>query len=216
MIDEIIPAYLYTQYNDDKNLQALIDAYNHEAQNFYAWLRDSRLPIFQGGYNSGEQLKWIVKGIYGEDVPILKATKRAGKGPYNTVEYNILPLDAYRQLYNNDVIVVSDDLFKRVLMWNFYKGDGKQFSVSWLKRRVMRFLNGIDGADIPNDQHWPISVKFVDDVINIVIDTTGEGFSSATTMKNSSFDYAPLFKGAMEGGILNMPYYYTISVTIKE
>lgn len=215
MIEKIIPAYLYTQYNDDKNIQSFVDAYNEVAQSLYSWLRDSRLSIFQGGYNSGEQLKWVVKGIYGQDVPILQSTKRAGKGPYNTIEYNFLPFDAYQQLYNNDVVVVSDDLFKRVLTWNFYRGDGKQFSVPWLKRRVMRFLNGIDGEDISNDQHWPISVSFDGDNVKIVINTTGEGFPSSQP-PNSLFDFAPLFKGAMEGGILNMPYYYNVSVSIKE
>ncbi|STX01609.1 Uncharacterised protein [Kluyvera ascorbata] len=32
MLEDIIRAYLYTQYNDDENLQAFVDAYNTVAK----------------------------------------------------------------------------------------------------------------------------------------------------------------------------------------
>ena len=217
MIENIIPAYLYTQYNDDADLNAFVDAYNGIAQTIYVWLRDLQLPIFVGGANAGKQLKWLVKGIYGEDVPILQATKRGDKGPYNTIEYNVSEYNENAVLYNDDIVTASDDLFKRVLTWNFYKADGRNFSVPWLKRRIMRFLNGVDGMDIANDQHWCVSVQFDKDgdgSIEIVINTNAKLNPNLSTP--DSFDYAALFKGAMEGGILNMPYYHQTTVTIKE
>lgn len=216
MLDSIIPAYLYTQYNEDKHLQSLVDAYNEQVQTYYEWLRDSRLPIFAGGYNSGEQLKWVVKGIYGEDPPILKAVKRPGRGPLNTIEYNIIPYNTYQQLYGSDIVVASDDLFKRVMTWNFYRGDGSNFSISWLKRRIMRFLNGPNGVDPGVKQQWPVSVKMKNSVLEIVIDTTGRGIRYPSASGRDTFDYCSLFKSAMEGGILNIPYYFTATVTIKE
>ncbi|MGA3767720.1 hypothetical protein ACPBXC_29065, partial [Escherichia coli] len=62
-----------------------------------------------------------------------------------------------------------DDLFKRIMTWNFYKGDGFYFSIPWIKRRILRFLLGVNGTDILNDQRWSISIQFVDGGIVISI-----------------------------------------------
>lgn len=39
MLEDIIKSYLYTQYNDDDDLQAFVSAYNSMAQEIYAWMR---------------------------------------------------------------------------------------------------------------------------------------------------------------------------------
>lgn len=35
----------------------------------------------------------------------------------------------------------SDDVYRRVLQWNTYRGDGSRFTMRWLKNRVARFLD---------------------------------------------------------------------------
>jgi hypothetical protein len=49
MLEDIIKSYLYTQYNDDDDLQAFVTAYNTMAQEIYSWMINANLPIFVGG-----------------------------------------------------------------------------------------------------------------------------------------------------------------------
>src|SRR5262245_51754337 len=49
-----------------------------------------------------------------------------------------------------EAYVVNDDVYRRLLTWHFYKGDGKYASVEWLKRRIWRFCYGKNGTS-PED-----------------------------------------------------------------
>lgn len=55
---------------------------------------------------------------------------------------------------------MPDDILKRALTWHLYKGDDKYFDVRWLKRRVMRFLDGINGTDQGTSTTYNVSVTF--------------------------------------------------------
>jgi len=44
-----------------------------------------------------------------------------------------------------DAVLTSDDVYRRILTWHFYKGDGNYLSIRWLKRRVWRFIYGKNG-----------------------------------------------------------------------
>ncbi len=55
---------------------------------------------------------------------------------------------------------MSDDILKRALTWHFYKGDGKYFDVRWLKRRIMRFLQGVNGTDQGTSTTYDVNVTF--------------------------------------------------------
>ncbi|MDU2080044.1 hypothetical protein [Enterobacter sp.] len=232
MLEDIIKSYLYTQYNDDDDLQAFVTAYNEMAQQTYEWMRQANLPVFVGGYNAGDQLKWIARGIYGVKPPVLVSGKRSAYGPFNAMLFNQLPFNGRKVVNQSDQVVVSDDLFKRIMTWNFYKGDGFYFTIPWLKRRVMRFLTGIDGVDVVNDQRWSISVLFSDSGASISIIkgfiklTDSSIFNSSTfnarafnqkssiLIKSNDYEYADLFKQAFDSGLLHMPFYQPVSVTI--
>lgn len=232
MLEDIIKSYLYTQYNDDDDLQAFVTAYNTMAQEIYSWMINANLPIFVGGYNAGDQLKWIARGIYGVKPPVLVNGKRSVFGPYNAVLFNQLPFNGRKVVNQSEQVVVSDDLFKRIMTWNFYKGDGYYFTIPWLKRRIMRFLTGIDGVDVVNDQRWSISVLFSSSGASISII---KGFRKLTDasmfnhftynsqtfnqnksvlIKSTDYEYASLFKQAFDSGLLHMPFYQPVSVTI--
>lgn len=232
MLEDIIKSYLYTQYNDDDDLRAFVTAYNTMAQDIYTWMLNANLPIFVGGYNAGDQLKWIARGIYGVKPPVLVSGKQNIFGSFNSVLFNQLPFNGRKVVNISDQVVVSDDLFKRIMTWNFYKGDGYHFTIPWLKRRILRFLTGIDGVDVVNDQRWSISVLFSGSGASISIIKGYRRLTDASlynsfaynsrvfnqktsgVIKSTEYEYAALFKQAFDSGLLHMPFYQPVSVTI--
>ncbi|QHP80637.1 hypothetical protein EO763_12245 [Pectobacterium odoriferum] len=232
MLDNIIKSYLYTQYNDDENLQAFFSAYNEMSQDIYDWMKNSNLPVFSGGYNAGDQLKWIARGIYGVKPPVLISGKQQIFGAYNALTFNQLPFNGREVVNQSEQVVASDDIFKRIMTWNFYKGDGFTFTIPWLKRRIMRFITGPDGVDVTNDQRWSVSVLFSGDGASISIvkgyrrltntamynsqafNTRSFNQSDSVLIKSGEYEYAALFKQAFDSGLLHMPFYQPVSVTI--
>ncbi|HGB1935574.1 TPA: hypothetical protein ACIUHN_000833 [Salmonella enterica subsp. diarizonae serovar 50:k:z35] len=232
MLEDIIRSYLYTQYNDDDNIRAFVTAYNTMAKNIYDWMRSANLPIFVGGYNAGDQLRWIARGIYGVKPPVLESGRQLVIGAFNTCTFNTVPFNTRRVINQSEQVVVSDDLFKRIMTWNFYKGDGFYFTIPWLKRRIMRFITGVNGVDVVNDQHWSISVLFSGggasvSIINGFRKLTDSSVYNAQTfnsraynqktsalIKSNEYEYASLFKQAFDSGLLHMPFYQPVSVTI--
>lgn len=232
MLSEIIKSYLYTQYNDDNDIRAFFTAYNAMAQEIYEWMIRANLPIFVGGYNAGDQLKWIAYGIYGVKPPVLVSAKQQVFGAYNALNYSQLAFNVRKVVNESEQVVVSDDLFKRIMTRNFYKGDGFYFTIPWLKRRIMRFLTGADGVDVVNDQRWSISVLFSGSGASISIVKGYRKLTSSTLyntfsfnartynrdksvlIKSNEYEYASLFKQAFDSGLLHMPFYQPVSVTI--
>ncbi|STX01610.1 Uncharacterised protein [Kluyvera ascorbata] len=118
------------------------------------------------------------------------------------------------------------------MTWNFYKGDGFYFTIPWLKRRVLRFLTGVDGVDVVNDQRWSISVLFSSSGATISIikgyrkltdsatfnasafNTRAFNQKSSVLIKSTEYEYAALFKQAFDSGLLHMPFYQPVTVTI--
>ncbi|MDN4239071.1 hypothetical protein OA819_19045 [Citrobacter freundii] len=232
MLEDIIRSYLYTQYNDDDNIRAFVTAYNTMAKNIYDWMRTANLPIFVGGYNSGDQLRWIARGIYGVKPPVLASGRQLVLGVFNTFTFNTVPFNTRKVINQSSQVVVSDDLFKRIMTWNFYKGDGFYFTIPWLKRRIMRFLTGVNGVDVVNDQHWSISVlfsgggasvsiikgfrKLTDSSVYNAQTFNSRAYNQKTSVliKSNEYEYASLFKQAFDSGLLHMPFYQPVSVTI--
>ena len=232
MLNEIIKSYLYTQYNDDDDIRAFVTAYNTMAQEIYSWMLNANLPVFAGGYNVGDQLQWIALGIYGVKPPILVSGKSKVYGPYNAIRFNQLSFNGRKRVREAEQVVVSDDLFKRIMTWNFYKGDGFYFTIPWLKRRIMRFLTGVDGTDIVNDQHWIVSVVFSGGSMTITVTKSYTQLNDAALYNESGFndrefgqnngiqinsngyEYADLFKQAFDAGLLHIPFYLSVDVVI--
>ncbi|WP_275156364.1 hypothetical protein [Citrobacter portucalensis] len=232
MLEDIIRSYLYTQYNDDDNIRAFVTAYNTMAKNIYDWMKNANLPIFVGGYNAGDQLRWIARGIYGVKPPVLSSGRQLVLGAFNTFTFNTVPFNTRKVINQSEQVVVSDDLFKRIMTWNFYKGDGFYFTIPWLKRRIMRFLTGVNGVDVVNDQHWSISVLFSGEGASVSIikgfrkltdssvyntqtfNSRAYNQKTSVLIKSNEYEYASLFKQAFDSGLLHMPFYQPVSVTI--
>ncbi|MDE2467975.1 MAG: hypothetical protein KGL35_04350 [Bradyrhizobium sp.] len=197
-VTQIIPSYLYQQYQDDPNLQAFVNAYNTMAQIVLNTFVQVPLPVYTNGMISGALLDWVAQGLYGMDRPTLASGGTSNLGPYNTLTYNSAKYNSYVVGNPSQYVIASDDIFKRCMTWNFFKGDGKQLSIKWLKKRVQRFLTGTNGVDPGVDQTYNVSVTFeAGNVVHIRV-------------LSGSYD---TLKSAILSGALQLPFQYTYSVT---
>jgi hypothetical protein len=193
------PAYLYQQYADDDNVRAFFTAYNIYAQAYPDYFNNLNLPIYT--QLSGPLLDWVAAGLYGITRPQLPAGQGiAPMGPYNSWAFNTLPFNGFRPGQAATYTSTSDDTFKRIITWAFWKGDGKTFTPSWLKRRINRFLYGVNGTDAPNPVTYGISA-------------VPTGFKEWTiTVPNST--YGGIFKSAVASGALELPFQCSWSVVL--
>lgn len=200
MLTKIIPSYLYEQYADDADVQAFIDAWNAIAQTYVDWFNTIDLPIYTGPGVSGDLLDWVAEGLYGFVRPVLPFGTSSNDGLYNALLFNELAFND-SNISSSSSFVTNDDTFRRVITWHFFKGDGHQFTIPWLKRRVMRFLLGTNGVSYNVDQTYDVSVTF------------GIGGQVIITIP-SSYDYAAIFQAAVESGALELPFQRTWVVTL--
>ncbi|MFT2797547.1 hypothetical protein [Serratia sp. N21D137] len=202
LIDNIIPAYPYTQYNSDPNIVAFFTAYNSLAQEYLDELNALNLPCWTSPTITGELLDWIALGIYGEGRPLLQISEDAiARGAYNTIEYNAIPYAGLKNYAPGSASYVSDDYFKRILTWNFYKGDGSHFCIDWLKRRVARFIHGANGIDPPLQDTFDISVTANNGVFTVNIPDYGDGIGY-------------FLKDAINQSLVKLPFIYKYEVVI--
>lgn len=197
---DIIPAYLYTQYNDDDNVRAFFDAYNAAAQYYLDWFNDVNLPVYTG--LSGSLLDWIANGLYDIYRPTIEVVGSAPVGPLNTWRLNTVTLNSFVPAVASTFFTATDDVFKRILTWHLYKGDGKVFTLLWLKRRVLRFLLGANGVDVNVADTSGISITISGDTVEINI-TNVSGVS--LSMKNT-------FSYIVQGEILELPPQFIFNV----
>jgi len=236
-----IPSYIYSQYADDDNIRAFVDAYNTLAQTYLNTVNTLALPIYPG--LSGPLLDWVGQGLYGYARPVLPLGKTRVIGPFNTAQFNTIPLNVSKKLDTATLFVTTDDIYIRCLNWHFFKGDGKQFSIPWLKRRVARFVYGpgydppgtaFPGWDFDPATQYRISVTFgANNEVNInflsglTVITGGAviGGYSFNSKKNAVYNsvnsiytpqqvppLAPVFAAAVASGALEMPFQYAFTV----
>lgn len=233
-LTKTIPSYLYNEYSDDDNLQAFVTAYNQLVQEYVNWFVEIGLPIYTGDMIVGPLLDWVATGLYGYSRPSLASGLTEVIGPYNTFVFNEIAINSDKQIGPSNIFVTTDDIYKRCLTWHFYKGDGKVFNIRWLKRRLQRFLIGIDGTAPNVDQTYQISVTFGNDnQVNInllqgirVITSSSiyNGFEYNTEPFNAIaseyIEYTPIadagiLQAAIDSGALELPFQYTYEVSIS-
>ena len=195
---QTLPQYLYEQYADDQNLLGFVQAFNEIAQQYMDYYNTLNLPDYT--QQQGIFLDWVAKGLYGLARPLLPSGLIKTIGPYNTTPYNTIPYNELITLSPGTFYNTTDDVFKRILTWYLWRGDGFQFNVRWIKRRVERFLtgdNGNGGQSIagdpskaeyyPPDRTYDISVTFgVDGEININLQTI-----QRMTIGGALYNFAP-------------------------
>ena len=231
MLAKILPSYAFSQYADDDDIQAFISAYNNLAQQYLDFILQLNLPIYTGDQIYGLLLDWVARGLYGLTRPTLISAAQPLIGPLNTFRFNQLGFNVFK-ISPSIYYATSDDIFKRIITWCFYKGDGTQFNIRWLKRRIQRFLTGIDGTDPGINQTYNISVRFGGGVVSInlgrgYIDVLGGALCNRFALNTVSFNrlktkvipsysspLAPIFKQAVLAGALPLPLQYTYLVYV--
>lgn len=210
---------MYFQYIDDPDLPSLIASYNSLTQEYVDWFNDVELPVYTG--LQGALLDWVGMGVYGISRPSFSTTILNGiVGPIASVTYhgpaasgptpNIANAISSTQLYlsttNYDT---PDDIYKRVLTWFFYKGDGFNFSIPWFKRRIARFLFGENGTDVSLPFTPTISVTFNDATSPLPTCTI------VITNSSSLGPIATYFEAALETGVIAAPFRFQYIVTLS-
>ena len=209
-LQAIIPAYVYQQYADDDDIQAFNSAYNNTAQSYLNWFTGIELPIYTSSTINGALLDWVAQGIYGISRPTLPSGSVRGIGLLNTYEMNTIKINQFTTSGSVTVYVCSDDIFKRIITWHFFKGDGQQFSIPWLKRRIMRFLVGLNGSSPNVSNTYPISITASGGgvfVIKIKLNSTST--ADGITLANTT-----ILQAAIQDNALALPIQYTFSVNI--
>ena len=207
MLTTILPSYPFQQYASDPNIPAFFEAFNGIAQgtliaaNFNGSLSDfNTLELPNYRIQTGDLLNWIGLGLYGEPRQSLPVFSSNSIGPIDTYAFNVLEPNQNTTTTSGDFLPVSDDNYIRIIQWNNFKGDGYQFTVRWLKRRVWRFLTPF-GYIYP-DQTYDISVIFTDP-------TTVE-----ITVPLASYPTAPILQAAIEAQVVLLPFQYNFSLVI--
>ena len=200
-VTRTIKAYPYVQYQDDDRISCFFDAYNIWAQAYLDWFNNLNLPIYTQAPVEGTLLDWVAQGLYGIGRPSLPTSQGfPSEGPVNTFQVNYLTVNGYRPGTPDNYSVTNDDFFRRIITWAFYKGDGKTFSPRWLKRRINRFLTGLNGADVPNDTTYNVSVF-------------PTGFKTWTIELADSTESA-IFKAGVQRGVIELPFQITWTVDL--
>ncbi|MDN7658432.1 hypothetical protein [Burkholderia cenocepacia] len=211
-LQQIIPSYLYKEYEDDASLQAFVDSFNSLSQGYLDWFNQVPLGLYTSPFITGTLLDWVGRGVYGIRRPVLASqalTRLAGynANPYNTISYNAQYYSA-----SQTASIANDDIYKRVLTWHTYRGDGMQFSMQWLKNRISRFINGVNGGDWPvlND---PPSITVSGTVFTVTaFDSVGYEalqLCYANDVLEFPFAYTLQFetdKFVNNGGLLTLPF----------
>lgn len=198
-LNQIIPSYCYQQFADDDNIQAFFTAYNEYATQFLLWFNTLNLPIYTSGIVSGALLDWVNTGLYGFPRPTVTTGALQSVDAINAMQLNLMAINNRKITSNESLQATSDDIYRRALTWNFYKGDGFMFNVQWLKRRVLRFLNGTDGISPVIQETYPVSVSI-----------TGKAFTVTVATGNPT--NVSLLNALINSGACATPFQYTFSV----
>lgn len=169
-LTSVIPSYLYQEYTDDDDLQGFVEAQNIMQQDYVDTFNALNLPIYTGPIVAGALLDWVGRGLYGMARPVIGSEFKSLFGPLNTWGCNwlvpmwdeftpsmevVFGLNVLEKYDFEELVSTNDDIYRRVLTWHFYKGDGNYFSARLLKRRIWRFLYGLDGKSPESVDWWP-------------------------------------------------------------
>lgn len=237
-------AYLYQQYTDDDDLQAFVNAFNEMVDWYVEWFALLNPADYTQDHIQGALLDWVIGGLYGMVRPALPLGLFRTVGPLNTWALNTWPLNQFQIIPPSDFQLTTDDVFKRILTWHLFKGDGDVFTIRWLKRRIERFLTGVNGTAgathavppmLAPDQTYDVSVTFgVGNEVNINFQSTRRRFTGGALLNTfalnttylNEFDsdsvtfpispLAPIFKAAVDSGVLELPFQFQFVVNISE
>jgi hypothetical protein len=196
----VIPSYVFQEYADDDDIQALFEAQTDFAQGFLNWFIGANLPIYTGGIVAGPLLDWVGQGIYGIVRPSITTGSSSSIEATNQYWTDQIATNERKVTSSGTSSTVNDDIYRRVLTWNLYKGDGYYFDMEWLKRRIYRFLQGPNG--IPPATYDISTVNAT--VASSVFTITASGSDPATGV---------ILNSLIQSGACNTPFEMTFNLT---
>jgi hypothetical protein len=196
------------------------------------WFNSLHLPVYTGDPISGALLDWVAQGLYGMARPALgSGMGTTGIGPFDTYLFNELELDGLRLTSSADNVLVTDDIFRRILTWHIERRYGKIFNIRWLKLRIVQFLNGINGIPLNIDNTYGISVtlgpgnivninfptRLITDINGLIFDEALFNEFALDELNVASTPLPPtpnvaLLRAAIESGALELPFQFTYVV----
>jgi len=224
---DVLPAYPYSIYKDDDQITTFFMGFNKFGQDYIDSFLTLNLPIYN--LKVGAFLDWVGKNIYGIPRPVFPVGREEIRGEINTVAYNEQALNELLKKYPQQYILASDDVYRRVITWHHWKGDGDVFNVRNLKRRVQRFL-----SNTRVDQTYQVSVSFgIGNQANLTIYNNGrmplhpsaiiaDGELNSYALNELrteeialvKYELAEIFRTAVMIGCLELPFQYDWVVTI--
>lgn len=189
-LQQCIPSYLYWNFSDDQDLQAFVASFNSLAQGYLDWFKNTPLGVYTSPNINGPLLDWVGNGLYGIARPVLSTQTSSTVAGYNTAPYDTVPYNSLAFSSSGTASLASDDIYKRLLTWNLYRGDGQVFTIGWLKNRVSRFLNGPNGTDYPVLNNPPsITVSGNTFTISVFNDTPGIALQELLSARLLAFPF---------------------------
>ena len=226
--DLAIPLYPYLPYVFDDKVVAICKGISDYGQDYIDSFNALNLPIYQS--KIGEFLDYVGVNLYGIPRPIYPVGVIETTGEINNFALNEIELNKLLITYPNQFFIATDEVYKRVIDWHHYKGDGDLFNVRHLKRRIMRFLTGNTVS-----QTYQISVSFgLNNQCNITLYENGNiNLRPSATINDGElnsyainelrakkipftpFELAEIFKKSVEMGVLELPFQYNYVVSIQ-
>jgi hypothetical protein len=227
MLQTTIPSYLYLEYRDDETLQSFVDAFNVQAQNYVDGFNALNLPIYN--LQTNLMLDWVGNNIYGIPRPVFPFGRAEIRDAINTWAFNEIAFNERRIINPTYYAPTTDDVYRRVITWSHYRGDGYFFNIKWLKRRVMRFL-----TDAFIEQTYQVSVTFgVGDQVNITIYNNSRHIIKPSAIINmfafnevafnelntvyeplTKYELAETVQKAIDAGVLPLPFQFTYVINV--
>ena len=209
-------SYLYAQYSDDENLQAFVGAFNSLAQGYLDWFNQTPLSVYTNTNISGPLLDWIATGVYGISRPVISTASSTEYGEWNTAPWNTLPWNGFVIDISGQNQIASDDIYKRLMTWILYRGDGVQMTMQWLRRRVARFIYGVNGTDIDVGMLQNVSISATGGTTsNIIAGTNSAATNSMATNSATAKTGSSAPSSIYNITIPNLPTSQSFSVLFK-
>lgn len=196
--ETVINAYPYVQFSDDEDIVAWFEAHNQYTQQYLDWFNNYPLAIYTNDDITGGFLDWIGYGIYGTRRAPINTSLSSSTGAINTYTPNWKPINATITSDTGTFQTMTDETYRRLITWNFYKGDGMQLTIPWIKRRIARFISGGTGYIDTSG----ISVTITDGTYDILL--------IATT--SDEIFYAQQISSLITAGIPNWPIGYGVNI----
>ncbi len=128
-------------------------------QGYHDWYQNTPLGIWTNPNISGPLLDWIANGIYGVSRPFVGTASTVQKSSaINRLPINTAAINSNKIVRSGTSTIVTDAVYKRLLNYLMYLGDGKQLTIPWAKRRMARFIYGVNGTDVPIEMMQQISI----------------------------------------------------------